>query len=189
MLMAKNNVPVQDTIFHYFAAMDDYRYNLYNDLEEVGLLKYFPASYNNKLDLAKSKLMASKSYDKPDSLVYMNKLPAEFRSKQGYIYFFKYKDKKDDLAWKLASVGLIAKDGKQFDFTGSSIRSEPGVDENGTEIYDFTSFTDSKIKDDEPVGEQLNNALRRLLGSRRKSAKEFYDVSKNDLNEILRLKN
>jgi hypothetical protein len=147
----------------------------------------FPSKYDNKIDLAKSKLFDSRSYGKPDSILYLDKLPADIKTRQGYIYFFKYKDKKDDISWKLASAGLISKDPKQFDFESDSISGNRDDDDN--DPLDFTLFTDSKINPDLPVREQLDTALKKLLRSHRKSAKEFYEVSKNDIDEILKQKN
>jgi uncharacterized protein YbaP (TraB family) len=195
LLMIKNDKEVPDSLLNYFASMDDYRYALYNDLNEMGQLKYFPAKYNNQTDLAKSKLLGSKSYGRPDSVLYLDKLPVEFKSKQGYIYFFKYRGKKDDLSWKLATVGLLTKDPKQFEVrdTAKSISPENTISENGRllyrERYDFTAFTDSKLREDEPISSQLNRQLKKMLYSRRKSAKEFYEVSKTDFDEILKLRN
>jgi len=37
--------------------------------------------------------------------VYLARLKAEYKNKKGFVYFYKYKTKKDDMAWKLASVG------------------------------------------------------------------------------------
>ena len=45
------------------------------------------------------------------------------------------------------------------------------------DVYNFTSFADSKLNTDEPVSVQLQTQLKRLLYSRRNSAKEFYDLS------------
>ena len=187
LLMIKNNKPLPDSLLSYFAAMDDYRYDLYNDLQEIQKDRLFPMKYDNKIDLAKSKLFASRSYDKPDSVLYLDKLPAEVKSKQGYIYFFKYKDKKDDRTWKLASAGLVSKDPKQFDFSNDLISIDASEDEN--DPFDFTLFTDSKVNPGVPVREQLSSALKKLLHSHRKSAKEFYEVSKNDIDEIVKVKN
>ena len=181
LMLVKNDKPVPDSLLNYFASMDDYRYRLYKDLDEIERSKYFPARYNSKIDLAKSKLLDSKLYGRPDSVLYLDKLPAEFRSQRGYVYFFKYKDRKDDPAWKLASVGLLPQDPKQFEFRAKFVSPELITDEDGNDRFDLTSFTDSKIKEDEPVYEQLKGALKKLLYSRRKSAKEFYDVSRNDL--------
>ena len=187
LLMIKNDKPVPDSLLRYFAAMDDYRYDLYNDLQEIQRRRLFPSKYDNKIDLAKSKLFDSRLYDKPDSILYLDKLPADVKSKQGYIYFFKYKDKKDDLSWKLATAGLISKDPKQFDFSTDPISADASETEN--DPLEFTLFTDSKINADLPVREQLNTALKKLLHSHRKSAKEFYEVPKNDIDDIMKLKN
>jgi len=43
----------------------------------------------------------------------------------------------------------------------------------------FTSFSDTKLKEEEPLMDQLNKALKRMLYSRRKSAKEFYSNENN----------
>jgi hypothetical protein len=41
--------------------------------------------------------------------------------------------------------------------------------------YDFTDFTETKIEADEPLAKQLDKALKKLLYSRRNSARKFYD--------------
>ena len=46
--------------------------------------------------------------------------------------------------------------------------------------YSFSGFSDTKIKDEESVTDQLNKELKRVLYSRRKSAKEFYDKNSTD---------
>ncbi len=197
LLMVRNDKPVPDSLLNYFAAMDDYRYTLYNDLDEIDRLKSFPMKYNNQADLAKSKLLDSKSYGKPDSILFLDKLLTEFKSKRGYVYFFKYKEKKDDPGWKLATVGLLSKDPKQFEIKDEtkSIYSLNFPDNDDPlsfkERYDFTSFTEFKLKEDEPVISQLKKQLKKMLYSRRKSAKGFYDVSKTDPDEVssFRLRN
>ncbi|TMI82437.1 MAG: TraB/GumN family protein [Bacteroidetes bacterium] len=189
LLMIKNNKPVADSVLNYFAATDEYRYSFYNDLQEIGQLKFFPSKYNNKIDLAKSKLLCSKPYGKPDSVAFIEKLPAEFKSKQGYMYFFKYKEKKDDPAWKLAYIGLISKDPKQFEVCARPGSSKSKIEDDDSDDYNFTSFTDTKLNEDKSRVQQLSEALKKLIYSHRKSAKEFYDVSKNDLSDILRMRN
>ena len=186
-LLIQDHRPVPDSLLNYFASIDDYRYTLYSDLARAGALKYFPARYNNHVDLARSKLIESKTYGRPDSLLYIDKLSAEIRNKRGYIYFFKYKEKKDDLSWKLAATGLISKDPKQFDidaapFSGGDLLS------SGNWAYknplDFTSFTNTKLDYGKSIHEQLSQALRKMLYSRRASAKEFYSESKSDFPDI-----
>src|SRR4029079_7260666 len=193
LLLIRNNKPVADSTLHYFAAMDDYRYTLYRDLKKMDRLKFFPAKYDNKTDLAKSKLIDSKTYGGPDSVVFLDKLPVKFRSEQGYVYFFKYKQRKDDFGWKIAAAGLISKDPKQFEVEDTSISKKGVVYRNGfpsyNELYDFTSFTDTKLAVDKPFSEQLDKQLRIMLYSHRKSAKEFYSVARQGLDDILRLRN
>jgi len=189
LLMIRNNKPVADSVLNYFAAADEYRYSLYSDLREIGQLKFFPSKYNNKLDLAKSKLLTAKPYGKPDSIAFLEKLPTQIKSKEGDMYFFKYKDKKDDAAWKLAYVGLISRNPKQFEVLAQPGSSKSKVDDDDSDDYNFISFTDTKLNENRPSAQQLNAALKKLVYSHRKSAKEFYDVSKNDFSDILRMRN
>ena len=42
-----------------------------------------------------------------------------YKGKKGYIYFFNYKMKKDDLNWKLAVVGLVPENPREFEFEDS----------------------------------------------------------------------
>ncbi len=184
-LMVQNKQNVPDSLLNYFAAMDDYRYILYSDLEEMNQLNLFPEKYNNQPDLGKSKLIDSKPYGKPDSIIYLDKLSTEFNSKQGYIYFYKYKEKKDDPVWKLATVGLLSKNPKQFEIKDTSSAPNEDYDsDDETDYYDFTSFTDSKLTSAESVSTQLNKELKKMLYSRRNSAKAFYDVPKTSTDEV-----
>lgn len=184
LLLLRNNKPYPDSLVNYFAGMDDYRYELYTDLKAVGKEKKFPGRYNNHIDLAKSKLLSEKSYDKPDTMVYLDRLPAEVKNKKGFVYFFKYKTKKDDASWKIATAGLIPADSAKFEFEKEEIKA---VDysftyNNYSNLYShsFSGFSDTKIKDDEAITDQLNKELKRALYSRRKSSKEFYDKSSTD---------
>ena len=193
LLLIRNNKPVADSTLNYFAAMDDYRYNLYRDLRKMDRLKLFPVKYDNKTDLAKSKLIDSKTYGGPDSVVFLDKLPAKFKSDQGYVYFFKYKQKKDDLVWKLGTVGLISKDPGHFELEDTAVSKKSPVYKNGflpnNELYDLTSFTDTKLTTEQPLSDQLDKQLKIMLYSHRKSAKEFYTVNKAGLDDILRFRN
>jgi hypothetical protein len=183
LLLMANNKPYPDTLLKYFGSLDDYRYELYSDLKEKKKSDKFPALYNNHLDLGKSSLLGSKSYGKPDSVVYVDRLKMEYKEKKGFIYFYKYKTKKDDLTWKLATVGLVPEDPKQFEF-GDSISKSPlllkfeRIASSRYRRYDFTEFTNTKIKDDEPIEAQLKKMLKKIIYSGRKSAKGFYEEEK-----------
>ncbi|MEP7377240.1 MAG: TraB/GumN family protein [Chitinophagaceae bacterium] len=184
LLLLRNNKPYPDSLLNFFAAMDEYRYELYKDLKELNKEAKFPRQYNNHLDLGRSKVLAEKTYDKPDTLVFVDKLPAEIKGRKGIVYFYKYKTKKDDASWKLATVGLVPEDPKQFEFEKDDKKEADRFDDyteySNISRYDLTSFTNTKIKTDEPLINQLNKQLKRMLYSRRKSAKEFYAKADDD---------
>ncbi len=188
LLLMANNKPYPDTLLKYFGSLDDYRYELYSDLKEKKKLDKFPALYNNHLDLGKSSLLDSKSYGKPDSVIYVDRMKMEYKGKKGFIYFYKYKTKKDDLTWKLATVGLVPEDPKQFEFEDSISKSSlllkfERIASSRYSRYNFTEFTNTRIKDDEPVDGQLKKMLKKIIYSRRKSAKVFYEEEKDGATE------
>jgi hypothetical protein len=184
LLLITNNKPYPDTLLKYFSSLDDYRYALYSDLKEMRKLDKFPAIYNNHLDLGKSSLLYRKSYGKPDSVIYVDRLKMEYQGKKGFIYFYKYKTKKDDLTWKLANVGLVPEDPKKFEFEDSIFRRsflqkfETTVSSKYNR-YNFTEFTNTRLKEDVLVEEQLKKMLKKIIYSRRKSAKGFYEDEKD----------
>lgn len=190
LLLLKHDKPFPDTLLNYFAKLDEYRYELYSDLKQAKKFDKFPKFYNNHLDLGKSSLLSSKSYDKPDSVVFVERLPAEYMNKKGFVYFYKYKDKKDDMTWKLATVGLIPEAPDEFEFADSidtkinlKLFNMEDYSFGRSYLYDFTGFTETKISEDEPLMKQLGKALKKLLYSRRKSAEEFYE-DENDRSDM-----
>ncbi|MBK9937306.1 MAG: TraB/GumN family protein [Chitinophagaceae bacterium] len=180
LLLLKHNKPFPDSLLTFFGSLDEYRYSLYTDLKQLKVSDRFPALYNNHLDLGKSSLLSKKTYGKPDSVVYVDRLITEYKGKKGFIYFYKYKAKKDDLTWKLATVGLVPEDPKQFEYEDSTTYSISPFDTAPFSSYtynkySFTEFSDTKLKEDEAVVDQLKKRLRKILYSRRKSAANFYD--------------
>jgi uncharacterized protein YbaP (TraB family) len=177
MLLLEKGMPFPDSLPDYFAASDEYRYEFYVDLKERKRLEKFPAIYNNHLALSRGALLAQKRYDRPDSLVYLSVIPTEFMRVKGLIYFFKYKTKKDDLAWKIATVGLIPEDSTLFEFDDERVHSLPYEVMAGSGVLrriDFIELSNTRIRNDQPLDAQLQKLLRKMLYSRRKSAKEFY---------------
>lgn len=171
--------PYPDTMLNYFAGVDEYRYELYEDLSDMDKLSRFPAKANQQQLLAHSKLLGEGRYGKPDSLLFVDKLKAEVKGREGWIYFFKYKTRKDDAGWKIATAGLVPMDSTKFEWKEDD-EADPSADEEGyayKDKYDFTSFSNIRIKEDEPILSQLQKELKRMLYSKRKSAKEFYDRS------------
>lgn len=181
MQLLKKGKPYPDTLLVHFAGMDEYRYELYSDLKEQKKEVLFPKQFNNHPDLGKSALLDLEQYNKPDSVLFLDKLAADFKGRKGLVYFYKYKTRKDDLTWKLATVGLVPENPDQFEFPETAEEKKEGKSSSwllGTKSrYDFTAYTDTRFREDEAVGKQLKKALKRLLYSRRNSAREFY---KND---------
>ncbi|MBC7948198.1 MAG: TraB/GumN family protein [Chitinophagaceae bacterium] len=179
-LLLRHGRPIPDSMLAHFAKLDEYRYEFYNDLVDMKMKSKFPALHNNHIDLGKSKLLEERTYEKPDSLVYVDRLPTTVKGHKGFVYFFKYKTKKDDISWKLATVGLVPEDPSTFEFSNIEKPSFTGYNQWGNHMadhyrFDFTSFTDTRIKEDESIGEQMQKALKKLLYSKRNSSREFFE--------------
>lgn len=167
LLFIRNGKKVSDSILQAIASSDDYRYDLYVDLLQLQNQNLFPSKYNNQLDLAKSKLLSRVEYEKPDTVAFLQKLPVKWQGKDAHIYFFKYKTKKDDSNWKLATAGLVPADSSKFE-----------LDESVAGVYDddadFTELSNAKLDDSLPIADQLEKHKKQLMYSKRKSAKKFY---------------
>jgi hypothetical protein len=185
-LFLRHKVSLPDTMLMYFAKLDDFRYELFTDLRTLKMIDKFPAEYKNQQDLSKSKLFSTSYYSKPDSLVFIDSLPASLKNRKGFVFFYKYKTKKDDLSWKLATAGLMSQDSNPFNYDDDEDYEDDDDDVGVTSIMPvwnfsrdenkivFTEFTDEKIKDEVPVKEQMEKQLKKILYSKRKSAKMFY---------------
>ncbi|MBB1284645.1 TraB/GumN family protein [Flavisolibacter sp. BT320] len=171
-LLLRNNIKVPDSLLTYFASRDEFRSRLYDDLAKMGQTDKFPLLYKTQQLHAQSKLVAYKTYGRPDTLVYLDKLPMQDKDLDGLLYFFKYKEKKDDNAWKLAIAGLYPKDS-----TVLVLPMEGDEDEAET---DFTRLTGTKLSADTPLREQLEKMVKKLLYSRRNSASQFYEENGYD---------
>lgn len=169
LLLLRNHKSLPDTMLNYFATKDEYRYELYSDLKANKLLKLFPTAYNNQVQLAKSKLLdISSNYNNPDTLVYLDKLPVQVKERSGFVYFFKYRTKKDASTWKIASVGMLPNDSKQFEFDNKNLSYWQ------EQQFDFTNLSNIKLDAQASVSSQLRKALKKMLYSKRNSAAQFY---------------
>lgn len=176
LLFIRHEKPVADSMLQFFASNDVYRYPLFVDLSGLKKALLFPSKYKNHIDLAKSKLRNTGIYNEPDSIVFLQRLPLQVAKKNGFVYFFKYRIKKEEAHWKIASVGLVPADATRFEF-----------DEEGLYDYDFTVLSDVKLKEDEPVRDQLEKRLRQLMFTKHASAKQFYkneDKAMNSFKEL-----
>ena len=167
-LFMRHKKAIPDTLLKYFAGQDEFRYELYTDLKELKQAGLFPAIYNNHVELAKSKLLNLNSYEVPDTIVYVDRLPLQYKNRTGFVYFFKYRQKKDDNSWKIALTGLIPSDADAFEFDKTGTIKEEYK-------YNFTEMTGAKIDEDEPLKDQLQKALKKKLFAKRKSGAQFYD--------------
>jgi hypothetical protein len=182
-LLDKNNKVYPDSLLNYYAALDDYRFELYSDLKNAGHLDKFPSKFKNHVDMGRSALLDRQAYNKPESIVYIDRLKTDYLGKTGFLYFYKFKEKKDDLNWRLAVVGLISEDPNRFQIEDSvanipAFYLSPLFINTESNKYSFTSFSDIRFNEDSPVQPQLQNLQKRLLISRRKSGKDFYQDEK-----------
>ena len=165
LLLLRNNKPVQDSLLHFYAASDDYRIDLYRELKKVKLLNKFPAAYNNQFDLVKSDLVNA-AYQKYDTLVLLEKMPVTYKNKKGIVYFFKYKNKKEEKKWKVISYGLQPENAKVF--------ADDNDDFITTSTYSYSRNETNFLDEDKPVKEQLQKLLKMLLYKMHNSASQFY---------------
>lgn len=161
-LLLRNKFKVPDSFFTQYAKLDEYRSELYVDLETNKMTDKFPKQYKNQLDISRSLIVKQlTNYDKIDTLIFIDKLPVAYEQKKGYVYFFKYKRMRDDLTWQVATAGMQPEKTEVVDVKND----------------DFTSVDeDRKLESDKPVKEQLQKMLKEMLYARRSSASVFYDA-------------
>ena len=173
-LLLRNKKPVPDTMLNYFASLDEYRFELYNDLEQLDKLSRFPAAYKSQLAIARSEVLSQSAYNKPDTLVFVQKVPLTYKERSGYVYVFKYKESKNDNNWKLATVGLLPTDETVYRFPKKGTNTRKAFE------YNFTDFTNTRLTAEKPEGEQVQALLKKLMYSKRRSAAQFYSDSRYD---------
>lgn len=185
-LLMRHKIPVPDSVLKFFADLDEYRYELFTDMKEYKLLDKFPSSARDQQLIARSKLYTAAN-DQPDSLVFIDSLPVQLKTTKGVVFFYKYKNKKDDSFWKLASVSLLSKEGNIFKYDPEEKKGRPGY---VSDIYTYNNdgeaqFTDEKIKEDASVKDQMQKQVRKLVYSQRNSAAMFYN-EEADYSDITR---
>jgi uncharacterized protein YbaP (TraB family) len=163
-LLLRNQHKVADSILQQLAANDKRRGTLFYKLEKAGRLDQFPAAYKNQLALARSYLVRQLESDKMDSVVFLKKTPASIKGKSGMLYFFKYRVKKTD-EWKIGISGL-----------------QPYPEKELSSNDDLVSLTDKKLISTEPVDEQLNQQLKKLVFPFYNSGKNFYRADSDYMN-------
>jgi len=160
-LMIRNKHSVPDSVFTKLAESDQYRAKLLSVLEDLDRKDLFPAKYKNQQDIAKSLLLNDQGYEKFYGIEMLGKRYVETKDEKGYVYFFKYKAKKDG-DWQIGLSGIQPVDQKE-------------VSSND----DLVKMTEKKLKDDEPVIDQFEKKLKQLLFAQHKSAVNFFNDRDN----------
>jgi hypothetical protein len=155
---------------------------LYRKLKTAKLLNKFPIKYNNQLDLVKSALVSTSSYEKYDTLALLDKIPVAYKNKKGLVYFFKYKNKKTEKKWKIVSYGLQPESVKEF--------SDDNDDFVTSNAYTYERGDNDKLDETKPVKEQLQKIIKTILYKMHSSAAQFYtndyDYNKDVLTERIK---
>ncbi len=184
-ILLKNKQQVPDTLLRFFASKDEYRYRLLKDLKEWNMEKLFPAKYRNHKDLAMGKLLWANDNEKPDTISFMKRYAMTIKDKKGYIYFFRYKMKKDDVQWKIATVGLVPEADTEIEFENDRMwKYYNRYRMNRNDDYEFTQFTKTALETDEPEEAQLQKLLKRILITSRTSGADFYRNEKKSLVDV-----
>jgi len=184
-VLLKNKQPVPDSLIYFFAAKEEYRYRLFNDLKQWNMEKLFPARYRNQKDLAIAKLISFNENDKPDTISFLKRYALTIDDKKGYVYFFQYKMKKDDVQWKIATVGLVPESENEIEFADKKKRKyNYRYSLYRLNDYEVTQFTKTALEQDEPQEEQLQKLLKRIRITSRPSGEYFYRGEKKTLVDI-----
>ncbi len=155
-LLLRHGRPVADSIFRNLAASDTYRSDLYHQLMTIGRADRFPKQYRNQLDMARSLLASSHGGAGLFDIQFITRRKIRFKQFDGFVYFFKYKTGHDD-EWQIGISGI-----QPADPAGVNTANE------------FVTLTGKKLKSSLPVNTQIDDQLRKLMFSKRKSAVSFY---------------
>ena len=163
-LLLRSNKEVADSILQQLAASDKQRGTLFYKLEKAKRLDKFPAGYKNQLLLARSYMLMHNDNVKMDSVIFLKKNSASVKGKNGMLYFFKYRVKKTD-DWKIGISGL-----------------QPYPEKELSSNDDLVSLTDKKLVPTEPIDEQLNQQLKKLVFPFYNSGKNFFKNDRDYMN-------
>lgn len=135
LLVNKQTVPKQS--IELLAADKEYRFGLYNRLQQKGLTSFFPAKYGSQQSLAESDVynMASDEYT-VESVVYLDSKVISYKGAEKKFYLFKVKVEED--GWYLGISGGYNKDSK-------ILHIEKGEDVGG--IYWDEEYNSKQVKE------------------------------------------
>ena len=196
-IMLKAKKPIPDTLLTYFANKEDYRGNLYYQLQLLKLGNMYPTQFATQAILAKAFLYTTinekdkldstelatyyrttnynynynkgyNSYDykktfynKPmDSICLLQKQTVTINTKTGVLYIYKYRTEKDD-KWRFAFSGLQPLNEKNISYSNIA-----------------TEFTEVKLKDTEPLEEQLQELIKVIKYNNNPNSKYFFETKR-----------
>ncbi|MBV9986998.1 MAG: TraB/GumN family protein [Chitinophagaceae bacterium] len=154
--LARINKPVPDSIWNLVAANDQYRLPLYERLEKMKKLQFFPTAYRNQEAMSRSVMVNSRAFFRAAEIQSMGKRYVETKKGNGYVYLFKYRLQKQG-DWLIGLAGIQPSDTAQVNTDRSMVNmNNRKLLTNGTEQ------------------EQYDKLVRQLVLGRRKSAAVFY---------------
>ncbi len=103
--LAKNKVPLPDSILNKLAANTMYSYNLYQRLGTCNAEALFPQKYKTQKLLTYSQVFYEGDYKLLDTIVFLNKTKTTVNHISGYVYVYKYRLDHDG-PWYLAFCGV-----------------------------------------------------------------------------------
>jgi hypothetical protein len=161
-----NNKRVSDSLLSSIAASDRHRVKLLTMLEKIGKKHLFPSKYKNQEAIARSFLLNEKSYKQLQDLQLVDKQVTRLKGDKGVVYLYKYKVNKED-EWKMGISGIQPLDAKEI-----------------SSKVELVKLTDRRLRPNQPVNEQFEQQLKRLLFAQHKSARQFFETS-GSLNYLL----
>jgi hypothetical protein len=126
--------------------------------------KKFLQKYLFALNYLKYRNYSESVNKKMDSIALIKKQLVETEKGKGYVYFFKYREKKED-KWRIAISGI-----QPSDSAGISYKN----------IY--TKFTGEKIKEEESLDEQLDYQLKKIIFANREGCEDFFNNNRDEDN-------
>lgn len=126
--------------------------------------KKFLQKYLLALNFLKYRDNAESVNKKMDSIALIKKQWVETEKGKGYVYFFKYREKKED-KWRIAISGI-----QPSDSAGISYKNM------------YTKFTGEKIKEEESLDEQLEYQLKKIIFANREGCEDFFNNNSDEDN-------
>lgn len=165
LIMLKNGYAVPDTLWKSLASKDSYRARLLELLEKAKRTDMFPAAYKKQEMVARAVLMHDGGYEKLDSIVLLSARQVRLKSKEGFVYFFKYRVKKED-DWKLGISGLQPLNKKEVSSSDELVK-----------------MINRKLKGKDELQEQLDTELKKLIFEAHPAARAFFEDENTDVAE------